>query len=87
MYNYGANIILLFLIYKFFIPVVIIYGIIRIIIIKYYPILNSYIKNERKDRIIVYLLIELGFIIFATGLTIGVFIFINFMNDGRGVLG
>jgi hypothetical protein len=82
--NNGA---LLVIFLMFFIPVVIIYGIIRIIIIKYYPILNSYIKNERKDRIIVYLLIELGFIILATGLTIGIFIFINFMNDGRGVLG
>ena len=83
-WNNGA---LLVIFLMFFIPVVIIYGIIRIIIIKYYPILNSYIKNERKDRIIVYLLIELGFIILATGLTIGIFIFINFMNDGRGVLG
>ena len=71
----------------FFIPVVVIYVIIKIIIIKYYPILNSYIKNERKGRIIVCLLIEMGFITLATGLTIGILIFINFMNDGRGVLG
>lgn len=82
-WNNGA---LLVIFLMFFIPVVIIYGIIRITIIKYYPILNSYIKNERKDRIIVYLLIELCFMILATGLTIGILIFINFMNDGRGVL-
>ena len=68
-WNNGA---LLVIFLMFFIPVVIIYGIIRIIIIKYYPILNSYIKNERKDRIIVYLLIELGFIIFATALTVNI---------------
>lgn len=83
-WNNGA---LLVIFLMFFIPVVIIFGIIRIIIIKFYPILNSYIKNERKERIIVYLLLELGFIILATVLTVGILIFINFMNDGRGVLG
>ena len=71
----------------FFIPVVVIFGLMRIIIIKYYPILNSYIKRERKNRIIVYLLIEIGFMILAIGLTMGILIFINFMNDGRGVFG
>jgi hypothetical protein len=83
-WNNGA---LLVIFLMFFIPVVIIFGIIRIIIIKYYPILNSYIKNTRKDRIIVYLLIELGLLILAAGLTLGILIFINFMNDGRGILG
>jgi hypothetical protein len=83
-WNNGA---LLVIFLMFFIPVVIIFGIIRIIIIKFHPILNSYIKNERKERIIVYLLIELGFIILATGLTVSILIFINFMNDGRGILG
>lgn len=83
-WNNGA---LLVIFLMFFIPVVIIFGIIRIIIIKYYPILNSYIKNARKDRIIVYLLIELGLLTLATGLTLGILIFINFMNGGRGVLG
>lgn len=82
-WNNGA-LFIIFLV--FFIPIVIIYTLLKVII-KNSSFLNSSIKKEKKERIVVYIFIEIGLIILSIGLTIGVFSLINFINGGRGVLG
>ncbi len=69
----------------FLIPFGIIYFLLKIII-KFSPSLTSFIQREKQDRILVYIIIEIGLLILAIGLTIAILSFISTLRGGRGIL-
>jgi hypothetical protein len=81
-WNNGA-ITLIFI--MFLIPAGIIYFLLKTII-KFSPSLTSFIRREKQDRILVYIIIEIGLLIFAIGLTIAILSFISTLRGGRGIL-
>jgi hypothetical protein len=81
-WNNGA-ITLIFI--MFLIPFGIIYFLLKTII-KFSPPLTSFIRREKQDRILVYIIIEIGLLILAIGLTIAILSFISTLRGGRGIL-
>jgi hypothetical protein len=69
----------------FLIPFGIIYFLLKIII-KFSPSLTSFIQREKQDRILVYIIIEIGLLILAIGLTMAILSFISTLRGGRGIL-
>jgi hypothetical protein len=70
----------------FFIPVGVIYFLLKTII-KFSPSLNTFIQREKQERILTYIIIEIGLLIIAIGLTFAILSLISTLRDGRGVLG
>jgi hypothetical protein len=81
-WNNGA---ITFIFIMFLIPFGIIYFLLKIII-KFSPSLTSFIQREKQDRILVYIIIEIGLLILAIGLTIAILSFISTLRGGRGIL-
>jgi len=82
-WNNGAIAIIFIML---FIPIGLFYFLIKLAI-KYSPSINTFIKKEKKERVIIYILIEIGLIILSIVLTIVLFSFINYFNSGRGLFG
>jgi uncharacterized protein HemY len=82
-WNNGALVIIFLM---FFIPVVLIYVLLQTIIKQNHK-LHSYFKKEKEERVTVYFFIQIALIILSIGLTIIILGFINYIKDGRGILG